>query len=129
MLDFFSSFWDLLISMFLIFFWVGALIALFTVITDLFRDSTLKAWHKVVWFIVLLVVPFIGTLIYLIARGNGMDDRYADRARQLQAAQETYIRDAAASGPAGEIERAKALLDAGAITEQEYSSLKAKALA
>lgn len=131
MLDWFSSFWDLLVSMLLIFLWIGALFALFAVIMDLFRDRSLKTWQKVVWFIVLLLLPFLGTLIYLIARGNGMADRSAAQARRVQAAQEEYIREAAgtSSSAASEIERAKALLDAGTITPEEYATLKAKALA
>lgn len=131
MLDWFSSFWDVLVSMFLIFLWIGALFALFAVIMDLFRDRSLKTWQKVVWFIVLLLLPFLGTLIYLIARGGGMADRSAAQARRVQAAQEEYIREAAGTGSsaASEIERAKALLDAGTITPEEYATLKAKALA
>ncbi|WP_420111825.1 SHOCT domain-containing protein [Pseudactinotalea sp.] len=131
MLDFFASFWDFLVSMLLIFVWVGALIALFTVITDLFRDSGLPTWQKVVWFIALLFLPFLGSLIYLSARGKGMAERSAARASAVQAAQQEYIREAAgtSASPAAEIERAKALLDAGTISEQEYASLKAKALA
>lgn len=129
-LDFFGSVWDAIVWMFFFFIWVGAIVALFTVIADLFRDRELSTGAKVVWFIVLLLLPFLGALIYLIARGQGMAERSAAQARQIQEAQESYIRDVASDGssPTAEIERAKALLDAGTITQEEYASLKAKAL-
>lgn len=128
MLDFFGTVWDLLLWMLVFFAWFAALAAVFVVIFDLFRDRSLKTSHKVIWFIVLLVLPFLGTLIYLIARGQGIAERNASEAQRAQAAQESYIREVAQTGAAAEIERAKALLDAGTISEAEFASLKAKAL-
>jgi hypothetical protein len=129
--DFFGSLWDLIVWMLVFFVWIGALFALFYVITDLFRDRTLGTGAKVVWFIVLLLLPWLGALIYLIARGKGMAERSADQARHTQELQERYIRNAAgpAATPAEQIESAKRLLDSGAITQDEYAALKAKALA
>ena len=127
-MDIFGSIWNLLWSVFSAFVWVGALIALFVIISDLFRDRSLKSWQKAVWFIVLLIVPFLGSLIYLIARGNGMAERGAAQVQRAKAAQDDYIRDVAGSSPSDEIAKAKKLLDDGVIDEAEYASLKAKAL-
>jgi Phospholipase_D-nuclease N-terminal/Short C-terminal domain len=129
--DFFGSLWDLIVWMLVFFVWIGALFALFYVITDLFRDRSLGTGAKVVWFIVLLLLPWLGALIYLIARGKGMAERSAEQARHTQELQERYIRNVAGPGatPAEQIERAKGLLDSGAITQDEYAALKAKALA
>lgn len=93
--------------------------------------SSLQTGAKVVWFIVLLFLPFLGTLVYLIVRGKGMSERNVARARRVAEAREEYIREAAGTtaSPTAEIERAKALLNAGTISEEEYAALKAKALA
>lgn len=127
----FSDLGSFILWMLVFFVWIGAIFALFYVITDLFRDRSLSTGAKVVWFIVLIIVPWLGSLIYLIARGKGMAERSAEQAARVQTAQESYIRDVAggsSSGPAAEIQRAKSLLDAGTITQQEYDALKAKAL-
>lgn len=129
--DFFSDLGSFILWMLVFFIWIGALFALFYVITDLFRDRSIGTGAKVVWFIVIIIVPWLGSLIYLIARGRGMAERSAEQAARLQSAQERYIRDVASStssGPTAEIEHAKSLLDSGAITQQEFDTLKAKAL-
>lgn len=130
MIDFFGTVWDAIVWMVVFFVWIGAIFALFVVISDLFRDRSLGTGAKVIWFIVLLLVPFLGSLIYLISRGKGMAERSASQARAIKEAQDSYIRDVAQThaSPTAEIERAKALLDAGTISEAEYASLKAKAL-
>jgi len=118
-------------------FWVYVLFAylrvLFSIITDLFRDHELNGWWKALWIILLLFVPFITALVYVIARGRGMAERSQRDARQAQKATDDYIRGVAGGGGAAsaadEIAKAKALLDSGAITQADFDSLKAKALA
>lgn len=104
------------------------LIALFAVVGDLFRDHKLSGWWKAVWVIFLIFVPFLTLLVYLIARGKGMQERGAAQAREFKAAQDQYIKSVATSSPAEEIAKAKALLDSGAITQAEFDSIKTKAL-
>lgn len=127
---FWGSFWDIIWWFLAVFVFMAYLFALFAVIGDLFRDHKLSGWWKAVWIIFLIFVPFLTLLVYLIARGNGMALRGAAEAKQLQAAQDSYIKSVAGGGASAseEITKAKALLDAGTITQAEYDSLKAKAL-
>lgn len=129
---FWGSFWDIIWWFLWAFFFVAYLFALFAVIGDLFRDHTLNGWLKALWIIFLIFVPFLTLLIYLIARGRGMAERSAKEARQIQSAQDAYIKSVAGgapgASPADEIAKAKALLDAGTISQAEYDALKAKAL-
>lgn len=111
--------------MFVVF--ISYLLALFSIVGDLFRDRELSGGWKAVWIFFLVFFPFITALVYLIARGGGMAQRAEAQARQAKQATDEYIRSVAAS-PADEIARAKALLDAGTITAEEYAALKAKAL-
>jgi hypothetical protein len=125
------NFWDffwLLIWSYVI---VAYLILLFHIIADVFRDREMGGFAKALWMIVLIVAPFLGALIYLIARGRGMAERQAGAVRQAQAETEQYIQSVAASTPtsADQIASAKALLDDGTITQGEYEQLKEKALA
>ena len=129
----YQGFWGSLGDIIWWFLWafvfVAYLFALFAVISDLFRDHELSGWWKAVWIIFLIFVPFLTPLVYLIARGNGMAKRGAAEAQQIQAAQDAYIKSvASAASPADEIAKAKALLDAGTITQAEYDAIKAKAL-
>lgn len=129
----YQGFWGSLGDIIWWFLWafvfVAYLFALFAVIGDLFRDHELSGWWKAVWIIFLIFVPFLTLLVYLIARGNGMAKRGAAEAKQLQAAQDAYIKQVAtASSPSDEIAKAKALLDAGTISQSEYDAIKAKAL-
>ncbi|NKY39556.1 SHOCT domain-containing protein [Cellulomonas septica] len=124
-----DSFWDwfwLLIWWFLFF---AYLVILFQILTDLFRDRTLSGWWKAVWIVGLIVFPFLTALIYVIARGNGMADRQLHAVKQARADTDSYIREVAGKSPAEHITEAKALLDQGVITPEEFSQLKAKALA
>ncbi|WP_022888977.1 SHOCT domain-containing protein [Agromyces italicus] len=126
-----ENFWDLIWWFLFAFAFIAYLFALFAIIGDLFRDQKLNGWWKAVWIIFLIFVPFLTALIYLIARGNGMAERSARDAKAAQDATDSYIRQAAGSSasPADEIAKAKALLDAGTISQAEYDALKAKALA
>ncbi|WP_431220608.1 SHOCT domain-containing protein [Leifsonia xyli] len=124
-----SNFWSVIWLFFWSFAFVAYLFALFAIISDLFRDHKLNGWWKAVWIIFLIFVPFLTALVYLIARGPGMAERNQREARQYQTATDEYIRQVAGSSPADEIAKAKALLDSGAITPDEFAHLKAHALA
>ncbi len=102
--------------------------ALFSIITDLFRDRKLNGWAKAAWFVFLLFVPFLTALVYLIARGSGMGVRAAEAQKAAEAAANDYIRSVAEVSPAAEIAKGKELLDSGAITAEEYAQLKQRLL-
>lgn len=127
-MDFLDSFWDLIWAFFWAFIFIAALVTLFTIISDLFRDDSLGGGAKAVWAIALIFVPVLTAIVYLIVRGDGMARRNAAAARQSKEAADDYIRSVASVSPAEEIARAKSLLDAGTITEEEFATLKAKAL-
>jgi predicted PurR-regulated permease PerM len=126
-----NSFWDFFWLLIWTFFLVMYLMILFHIIADLFRDKDLSGWLKALWVIFLIIFPFLAALIYLIARGRGMAERQAGEMRKAQAATDQYIKSVASqeSSPADQIASAKSLLDSGAITQQEFEQLKAKALA
>ncbi|MFE4951966.1 SHOCT domain-containing protein [Leifsonia sp. NPDC056665] len=124
-----SNFWSTVWLFFWCFAFVAYLFALFAIIGDLFRDQKLNGWWKAVWIIFLIFVPFLTALIYLIARGRGMAERNMKEAVDTQAAVDAHIRDVTSTtSPADEIAKAQALLDAGAITQDEFAHLKARAL-
>jgi general stress protein CsbA len=122
-------FLNILWSMIIFFCWVAWIWVLILIVGDLFRRDT-SGWAKAGWIVALIVLPFLGTLIYLIANGNDMTAR---RARDMQVAQaqfDDHVRSVTSNGgAAGEIAKAKGLLDNGAINQQEFDALKAKALA
>jgi len=125
-----NSFWDILLWSFWIFIWIAAIFIWFRCVFDMFSDRTLSGWGKAGWAILLIFLPWIGVLIYLIARGRSMTQRQVEAMQDAQAAQEKYIQQVAGSkSPADQIADAKSLLDSGAINQQEFDSLKAKALA
>jgi hypothetical protein len=126
-----NDFWDLLLWSFWFFIWIAAFTVWFRCLFDLFGDSTLSGWAKAGWACLMIFVPWLGALIYLIARGRSMTDRQLAAMSQQQAAQEQYIKQVAGTptDPVARIAEAKALLDSGAIDEAEFSALKAKALA
>ncbi|UUT36068.1 SHOCT domain-containing protein [Microbacterium elymi] len=128
-MTFWSSFWDIIWWFFWAFVFISYLFALFAVIGDLFRDRKLNGWWKALWIIFLIFVPFLTTLVYLVARGNGMAERSAGQAKSAQAAADDYIKSVAGASPSDEIAKAKALLDSGTITADEYAQIKARALA
>ena len=110
------------------FYLVAYLYVIFFVIQDLFRDEKLNGWWKALWIIFLIFVPFLTALVYLIARGPGMAERSQKEAHQVQQSTDAYIREVASSSPSDEIAKAKALLDAGTITPEEFAHLKSVAL-
>jgi hypothetical protein len=112
------------------FFFIMYLMILFQIIVDIFRDSAMNGWVKAIWLIALLFIPLLTALIYVIARGKGMTERSMAAAQQSRAEAEDYIRSVSGStDPAAQIANAKALLDAGTISQAEFDQIKAKALA
>jgi hypothetical protein len=110
---------------FIIWFWI-----LITVFADIFRRSDTSGFSKVLWIIFVIVAPFLGVFIYLIANHDGMTERNIEKAQAQQAQMDQYVRSVAGSGggAAAEIEKAKGLLDSGAITQAGFDSIKSKAL-
>lgn len=124
------SFWDFFWLMVWGFFFVMYLMILFKIIADIFRNKTTNGLVKAVWLIVLLVIPVITAIVYIVTQGDGMYEREAALYAEQRSAAEARIR--AVSGTtdsATQIANAKALLDSGAITQDEFTQLKAKALA
>jgi Phospholipase_D-nuclease N-terminal/Short C-terminal domain len=122
---FLGIFWSMLIFFaWVIFIWIAI-----TVLIDLFRRHDMSGFAKAAWVILVIILPFVGVLIYLIAYHQGMADR---RVKEVQASQQQfddYVRTTAgAGGAAGEIEKAKKLLDDGTITQAEFDAIKTKAL-
>jgi predicted neutral ceramidase superfamily lipid hydrolase len=109
----------------LIFMWV---MIVFQIITDMFRDHKTSGWIKAIWILLLFAIPFLTALIYLIVNGRKMAERQREALETAKAAQDTYIRQVAQASPADQISQAKQLLDAGAISQEEFDNLKAKAL-
>ena len=126
-----TDFWEVLLWSFWFFIWIAALMVWFRCLFDMFADRTLSGWGKAGWASLMIFVPWLGTIIYLIARGRSMTERQVAAAADLQAQQEAYIQQVAGAGksPADQISDAKSLLDSGAITQAEFDGLKAKALA
>lgn len=120
---------EVLWSLLVIFFMVIYFMMLFSIIVDLFRDNETGGLAKAVWLIALLVVPVISMLVYVLLRGDGMAQRSAAEAKAAESEFQDYVRNVAGSSPAEQIARAKALLDDGAISPEEYEALKGKALA
>jgi Short C-terminal domain/Phospholipase_D-nuclease N-terminal len=124
------DFWGFLWLMIWGFFFIMYLMILFQIILDVFRDKSMNGGVKALWLIALLFIPLITALIYVIVRGKGMTEREVAAAQQSRAATEDYIRSVSgATDPAAQIANAKALLDAGTITQAEFDQIKAKALA
>lgn len=119
---------ELLWSILSIFFILMYLMMLFSVVTDLFRDHELSGGWKALWLICLLFIPLLSLIVYVIVRGDGMAKRQARAMGEADEATRAYIRDAAGGTAADQIAQAKALLDQGAINQEEYERLKAKAL-
>ena len=124
-----DSFWQWFWLMVWWFFFFAYLVILFQIIGDLFRDRALSGWWKAVWIVLLVIFPYLSALVYLIARGNGMAQRQGRAVAEARSAQDEYIRQVAGTSATDQIASAKALLDSGAITSEEFATLKAKALA
>ena len=123
--NFASFLWDVLVIFaFVIWFWM-----LIVVFSDIFRRHDIGGWAKAAWIILVIVLPYLGVFIYIIAEHSGMAERNTQQLQAQQSATDQYIRSVSGSGgPASEIDTAKKLLEAGDITQAEYDTLKAKAL-
>ncbi|ACV78540.1 SHOCT domain-containing protein [Nakamurella multipartita] len=124
-----ENFWSIIWIVIWSFVFVAYLFVLFYILTDLFRDHELSGWWKALWILFLIFAPYLTALVYVIARGKGMSQRQLAAAQQARSQTDAYIRDVAGKSPADHIAEAKALLDNGTITQQEFEQLKAKALA
>ena len=123
---FLDIFWTIIIF----FTWVVWIWIMIVILTDVFRRRDISGWVKALWVVFLIVLPFLGALIYLIAEHDGMAQRQAEAAKGQKEQMDDYVRSVAGSGgAAAEIDKAKQLLDSGAITQTEFDALKAKALA
>ena len=123
-------FLDVLWTMFIFFAWVIWFWLLITVFADIFRRHDIGGGAKVLWLIFVIVLPFLGVFIYLITQDEAMTQRNLERARGQQAQLDEYVRETAGSGsPAAEIEKARGLLDSGALSPAEFDAIKQKALA
>lgn len=124
------TFGQVMWSMFVFFAWILFFWLLFTVFADLYPRRDIGGWAKAGWTVFVIVLPFLGILVYFIVEGKAMGERRVSEARHARSQMDTYVRSVAASAdPAAQISQAKALLDSGAITQAEYDQLKAKALA
>jgi Short C-terminal domain/Phospholipase_D-nuclease N-terminal len=122
---FLDVFWTMLVF----FVWVAWFMLLFRVIGDIFRRDDLSGLGKTGWLIFAILLPFLGVFIYLITQNEGMTQREIDRVQARRAQYDEQIRAAAGGGATAEIEKAKQLLDSGAITQAEFDAIKQKALA
>jgi len=123
---FLEVFWTMLIFFaFIVWIWI-----LFTVIADLFRRHDSSGWVKVAWIAFIIILPYLGVFVYLIAEHRGMTERAIERQQAMQSEMADYVKSVAPhEDPAEQIAKAKALLDNGTINESEFNQIKLKALA
>ncbi|WP_371494416.1 SHOCT domain-containing protein [Kitasatospora sp. NBC_00374] len=116
-------------TIFWIFVWILWLVLLFKVIGDLFRDDSLSGWAKAGWAVFVVLVPYLGVFVYLIARGKGMGERELARAQQSEEQFRSYVRETAATAdPAEQLAKLTDLRNRGQITDEEFAQAKAKIL-
>jgi len=123
------SFWDIIWFIIVSFAFIAYLMIMFNILTDLFRDRSTSGGVKAVWVVCLVIFPLITSVVYLVVRGGGMAERQASAFDAAKSAQDDYIKNVAGASPAQHLAEAKGLLDAGTISQEEFESLKAKALA
>jgi Short C-terminal domain/Phospholipase_D-nuclease N-terminal len=122
---FLDVFWSMFIF-FMFFIWI---MILFRVFADLFRRRDIGGGTKTIWIIFVILLPFLGVFVYLIAEGHKMADRDVEHMQASRAQHDEYIKSVAGTSAADQISRAKLLLDSGAITQAEFDTMKQKALA
>jgi len=126
------SFWDIVWFIVIFFAFATYLLVLFSIVADLFRDHEVSGGMKALWVVCLIFFTFITAIVYLIVRGRGMNERSAKKYAESRQAQDEYVRTVAGGSTTSapeQIAKAKELLDAGTITADEFTALKAKALA
>jgi hypothetical protein len=118
-------------TMLMLFIWIAWLFILFQVIFDIFRSHDMGGWGKAGWFLLVVVLPLLGVLIYVLARGDGMRERDIKRAQDQQSQMDAYVRQAAgsSSGVADELTKLSDLKSSGVISDEEFAAQKAKLLA
>jgi Phospholipase_D-nuclease N-terminal/Short C-terminal domain len=123
---FLEVFWTMLIFFaFVIWIWI-----LITVLIDIFRRHDSSGFAKVLWIIFIIVLPYLGVFVYLIAEHKGMTERAVKQQQAAQQQMDQYVQSVAGKAdPAEQIAKAKQLLDAGTITQAEFDQIKQKALA
>lgn len=122
------EFGEFLWSLLLIFFMIMYFMILFSVVIDLFRNHQMSGVVKAIWILFLIFIPLISLLVYVIVYGRGMATRQQDAVAEAQKEQAAYIKQVAGTSPAEQIAQAQQLLQSGAISQQEFDSIKAKAL-
>jgi len=123
------SFGEALLLVLEVFLFVAWLWILFAIISDLFRDHEISGWGKAGWVLFLLILPFLGALIYLIARGDGMRERTIKAQEDAKGQFDAYIQQQAHSSPADELHKLNELKEKGALSTEEFERAKAKLLA
>jgi hypothetical protein len=123
-------FLDIVFTMLIFFAWVVWIWMMIMILSDVFRRHDISGWGKATWVVFLIVLPFIGVLVYLVAQHDGMAARRSGDLRDAEAQMDEYLRSVPAEqGPASEIAKAAQLRDSGAITQTEFEAIKAQALA
>jgi Phospholipase_D-nuclease N-terminal/Short C-terminal domain len=122
------SFWDFFWDVLLLFAWIVWFWLLITVFADLFRRHDTSGWAKVAWVVFVIVLPYLGVLVYLLVEHDGMTERNVKAAEASQRQFDQYVKSVASSNPTDEIAKAQDLLSKGAITQAEFDQLKQKAL-
>jgi|SRR6516164_9842629 len=124
-------FLEIIWSFFIIFVWVAWFWLLISIAIDIFRRHDISGGAKALWLIFIVFIPFLGVLVYVLTQSKSMQERATAEATQQKQAMDDYIRATATTsgGAATEIAQAKALLDDGTITQEDFNAIKAKALA
>jgi Phospholipase_D-nuclease N-terminal len=118
-------FWTMLIF-FAFFIWIWLLIVVFT---DLFRRSDTSGWAKVAWIVFIVILPYLGVFVYLIAEHKGMTERAVSQQQAAQSQMDEYVKSVAGSDPTEQIAKGEELLKQGTISQAEFDQIKRKALA
>ena len=121
---------DVLWTMLIFFLFIAWIWVLISVIADIFRSDDLSGWAKALWVIFVIIIPWLGVLVYLIARGDSMAQRGVDDAMAAEQARRSYIQQAAgtSASTADELAKLASLKESGVISDEEYAKLRAKAI-
>src|SRR6476646_380985 len=120
---------NVLVDMLILFAWIIWFWMLIVIFSDLFRDHALSGFAKVLWIVFVIILPYLGVFVYLIARGHGMQERNAAQAKQADEAFRAYVKDTVATSSADEIAKLSELHKSGALTDAEFQAQKARLLA